>query len=99
MVHDLSLAPCADCKILATTYFDRIRLRMKNSTRWLVLELATAGARQGRSVAGDKDPPTSCEIIKDLETVCCSLADIGELHDPIKYRQRAQQFESVLSSS
>jgi hypothetical protein len=90
MVNDLSLAPCADSKILTTRYFERIRLRMKNSTRSLVLvrKLATAGARQDRSGVGDKDRPPSCEIIKDLETFCRSPSPTWVNFTTIKYRQR-----------
>ena len=77
IVHDLSLAPCADFKILATRHFKRIRLRIKNSTRWLVFvrELATAGRLGRAAVVGDKGSPASSEISWprfQLDTVCCS---------------------------
>jgi len=64
MVHDLSLAPCADFKILATGHKQRFHVRMKNSTRWLALvrELAAAGHSAGRSLVATVGPPSSCEI-------------------------------------
>src|SRR5258707_4677864 len=110
MVHELSRAPCAVFKILATRRSERIRLRMKNSTRWLVLvrDLATAlGLSRAAALWATKIPCVMRNPQGLGNRLPQPIADMGKLHDsqtPPATRGNAellsaQQFESVLSSS
>jgi hypothetical protein len=59
MDHDLRSHHAPDFMILPTRHIERIHLRTKNSTRWLVLarELASADARASRTVVATRVLP------------------------------------------
>jgi len=75
---------------------------MKNSTRWLVLvrELATAlGLSRAAALWATKIPCVMRNPQGLGNRLPQPIADMGELHDPIKYRQRLGGMLSSLNRS